>query len=134
MPDTPDHDPDTTGQRSLSDRLKALEEGDRAHTDHRTKVNTLLSVVGGAVFLVMGALAQGAVSTRDAALSNQARITVIEQRVAAVDARDQRRDDSERTSREQLVEIRADVRALREQLDTLTRALAGRDDRTPRPR
>lgn len=131
MPDS--DDPDTTGQRTLSARLDTLETASTEARDHRTKINTILGIVSVVLGITIGGLTSGAVATRDTVLANTSRLGVVEQRVAAVDARDQRRDDSERTSREQLVEIRADVRALREQLDTLTRALAGRDDtRAPR--
>ena len=132
MPDT--DDPDTTGQRTAGSRLDALERASDEAKEHRTRINTIVSIVGGAFLLIVGGLANSAMSTRDTAIANGSRLNVVEQRVAAVDARDQRRDEAERTTREQLVEIRADVRALREQLDTLTRALAHEDTRAPRGR
>lgn len=123
MPDSLS-DPDVTGQRSLGERLKALETHAEASVKFHTRINTLVLVVGGVLSMTVGGLATGALATRDTVLANTARLAVVEQRVVAVDARDERRAVDDRTTREQLVEIRADVRAMREQLDVLSRERA----------
>lgn len=129
MPDSIS-DPDVTGQRSLGERLKALETHADAATKFHTRINTIVTGVGLVLSLTVGGLATGALATRDTVLANTARLAVVEQRVTAVDARDERRAVDDRTTREQLVEIRADVRAMREQLDVLSRTR----ESTPRTR
>lgn len=88
-------------------------------------------VVGALLTTGVGAVGAGAVTTRDAALAQGARITALEARSTVDDAARTRREEADRLARDSLIEIRSDLRALRQEVEALSQRFQRAEDARP---
>lgn len=80
----------------------------------------------------MGAIGAGALATRDSALAQGARISTLESAVASSAASQARREEADRTFRDQFIEMRTDLRAMRQEVESLSLLLQRQgEDRVP---
>jgi hypothetical protein len=111
-------------QDPLDSRLRALEGAFSFARGIAAAVGFLLSVG-------LGTVGAGAMASRDATLAQGARLTALEGRASSADSTQGRRDDVDRASRDTAIEIRADVRALRLQVDDLSQRFQRAEDNRP---
>ena len=89
-------------------------------------------VVGALLTSSMGAIGAGALATRDSALAQGARISTLESAVASSAASQARREEADRTFRDQFIEMRTDLRAMRQEVESLSLLLQRQgEDRVP---
>lgn len=126
-----------TGQhraQTLDDRVVTLETSDRAALVERTSILTTLRLLAIVVSVSAAGVIGGAVSVYSKAITTEQRVTVVENRAAALESAQQRKDSDDRASRDQLADMRSDVRAMRVSLDDITRRLQrAEDDRASVP-
>lgn len=85
-------------------------------------------VVTAVLSLTSGAVGVGAMATRDAGLAHGARITALESGASSNEAARSRREEFDRVSREQLIEVRSDLQALRREVENLSHILQRREE------
>lgn len=119
VPAHDDHD-------AIEARLATLEREREEMRDHRTQVRTLLSLAGAAAI----AVTLGAVSVRDSTLRQEAAITALNGRVAALEAAAGRRDADDRGTREAIVRLQTTVETLQ---STIAHRLDALDARLSTP-
>ena len=96
-------------------------------------------VVGALLSVGVGGVGAGAMATRDATLSHGSRLTALESGATSNEAARSRREEFDRVSREQLIEVRSDLQALRREVENLSHILQRREEqedggRPPRSR
>lgn len=88
-------------------------------------------VVGALLTTGVGAVGAGAMATRDATLAQGARLTALEARSTVDDAARERREEADRQARDSLIEIRSDLRALRQEVEALSQRFQRAEDGRP---
>lgn len=96
-------------------------------------------VVGALLSVGVGGVGAGAMATRDATLAQGARLTALESSASFNEAARARREEFDRVSRDQLVEVRSDLQALRREVENLSHLLQRQQEqadasRSPRSR
>lgn len=108
----------------LREQLAELRRESQDLRDHRTTVRTLLTLAGGVAVVVI----LGAVSVRDSTLRQEAAVTALSARVAALEASAGRRDTDDRATSASLVRLQATVETLQttlaRRLDTIEQRLS----------
>lgn len=117
-------DAEETGAHPLDGRVRKVE-------DAITLARGVALVVGALLSVCLGGVCAGAMATRDATLAQGARLTSLESRSSSEAATREHREDAERAARDQLIEIRSDLRALRAQVEELDRHYQRANDSRP---
>lgn len=112
---------------SIEARLGELEHERQESRDHRTTVRTLLSLAGAIALAVV----LGAVSVRDSTLRQEAAITALNGRVAALEAAAGRRDADDRATATAIVRLQTTVETLQSTIAHRLDALDARLSTTP---
>jgi hypothetical protein len=128
---------DTGAHRAAIDpaTIASLEAERDASRDHRTRVNTLLSVASGIAITAAVVFGGAAMAVRDTALATAARVQAVEARTAAIESAKGARDVDDRASAAAIVRLQTTVDAMQHSLDARLGAIESRlsqDDRTPR--
>lgn len=105
-------------------QLVDLQRERQESRDHRTRVQTLLTLAGAAAAIVV----IGAVQVRDIARETAARVAALETRVVALEASAGRRDTDDRATSSSIVRLQATVETLQSsiarRLDAIEQRLA----------
>jgi hypothetical protein len=122
--------PDTS-QRLSAVSLDPLDTRLRSLEGSFSFARGLAAAVGFLLSVGLGTVGAGAMASRDATLAQGARLTALESRASSTDATQGRRDDVDRVSRDSLIEIRSDLRALRVEVQALAERLQRAEDGRP---
>lgn len=100
--------PDHTQLDDLRAAVEDLERERQESRDHRTRVQTLLTLAGAAALLVVA----GAVSVRDTVLRQESATTALTARVVALEAASGRRDTDDRATSAAIVRLQTTLETL----------------------